>query len=64
VVGRDGRAYDPTDWYRSHTFWEANQENLLIADNQTAEYEHGDQDTRTALSRYAWGHEADLGSSR
>ncbi len=55
VVGRDGVAYGPPDWHASRTFWQENQENLLILDKQTANYAQGDEATRDALSRYAWG---------
>lgn len=59
VVGRDGAAYSAPEWASSRTFWQADQENLLIADKQTADYELGDTSARAALSRYAWGEAAD-----
>ena len=62
VVGRDGHAYDQADWYASNTFWRRGQENLLIADNQTTRYTQADMFRREALSRYAWGPQADVGS--
>jgi hypothetical protein len=55
VIGSDGRAYEESEWPVSGTFWQGQQENLLIADNQTASYELGDSDTRRTLARYAWG---------
>lgn len=55
VVGRDGAVFSAKDWASSGTFWQADQENLLIADKQTADYELGDAAARAALSRYAWG---------
>jgi hypothetical protein len=61
VVARDGRAYDVAEWHASRTLWQGRQENLLIADNQTASYEHGSGEIREALSRYAWGRKADPG---
>jgi len=60
VVGCDGRAYDQPEWHASRTFWQAEQQNLLIGDNQTAGYERGDADTRRTLARYAWGTYADI----
>ncbi len=54
VVGRDG-TYAPGQWPSSCTFWQADQQNLLIADNQTEVYAHGNAQLRVALSRYAWG---------
>ncbi len=59
VVGRDGRAFAPDQWPASRTLWQGEQENLLIADNRTEDYELGDADARAALSRYAWGEDAD-----
>jgi hypothetical protein len=59
VVGRDGQAYETSEWPTSRTFWQANQENLLIEDNQTRSYEEGDTEVRVALSRFAWGRWAD-----
>ena len=55
VVGRDGRGYEKEDWARSNTFRQSNQENLLVADNQTRNYAAADFDTRKHLSRLAWG---------
>jgi hypothetical protein len=59
VVGRDGVVYASQDWASSRTFWQADQENLLIADKQTTDYELASMSARTALSRYAWGAAAD-----
>jgi hypothetical protein len=58
VVGRDGRGYELGQWPQSNTFWQANQENLLISDNQTRAYQQGSTYTRLVLSRYAWGPQA------
>jgi hypothetical protein len=59
VVDRDGRSFAATDWAAGRTFWQGEQENLLIADNQTASYEQGDARVREVLARYAWGELAD-----
>lgn len=59
VVGSDGRTYTPGQWPASRTLWQGEQENLLISDNRTEDYELGSTEVRTALSRYAWGHAAD-----
>jgi hypothetical protein len=59
VVGADGTVFDPDDWDRSRTFWQHDQEGLLVADNQTQVYERGDRDRRAMLARYAWGLRAD-----
>jgi hypothetical protein len=58
VVGRDGRSYAPTEWAESETFWQAEQRNLLVADNQTERYRLGDLDRRTMLAGLAWGTQA------
>jgi hypothetical protein len=58
VVGRDGRPYRSCFWHDSHTFWQGNQENLIIADNQTRSYADGDALRRQVLSAYAWGQKA------
>jgi hypothetical protein len=57
VAGRDG-AYEREQWPDSNTLWQSNQENLLVADNRTDEYERADRWERLALSRYAWGESA------
>lgn len=55
LVGRDGCAYDSADWKRSGVFRQGNQENLLMADNKTREYETAGYDVRRRLSIAAWG---------
>jgi hypothetical protein len=59
VVTRDGHSHRVAEWPASNVFWQRTQENLLVADNQTREYERGDPDLRMLLSRYAWGESAD-----
>jgi hypothetical protein len=59
VVGRNGDVYQPTDWARSRTFWQGDQENLLVSDRQTRSYERGSDELRLVLSRFAWGAQAD-----
>ena len=55
VVGRDGRAYDVEEWPDSRTFRTGEQENLLIADNQTRDYQTASRRRRRRLSRDSWG---------
>ena len=55
VVGRDGRGYLPNEWPLSRTFRQGEQENLLLADNQTRSYTDADYNTRISLSKNAWG---------
>lgn len=66
VVDREGIGYDHWQWHQSRTFWQGNQERLLVADNQTRCYADADDDRRRLLSAFAWGPEADplLSSSR
>lgn len=58
VVGRDGEAYEADQWPQSRTFRSGQQENVLIADNQTRAYAEADPQTRAALARNAWGNAA------
>ncbi len=59
IAGRDGRGYDPDDWPDSTTLWQRDQENLLVADNQTRSYSLGGLDRRRLLSSFAWADRAD-----
>lgn len=55
VVARDGTAREPESWPDADVFWQGAQEQLLVADNQTRQYDEADPAVREALSRYAWG---------
>lgn len=55
VVGRNGRGYEMKEWRESRTFWLFEQENLLVADNQTRDYQEGSSERRHYLSDFAWG---------
>jgi hypothetical protein len=55
VVGRDGVALPPDRWSEGDIFWQREQRDLLVADNQTRAYENGTPAVRAALARYAWG---------
>ena len=59
VVDRAGAVYDHEQWHESRTFWQGNQEGLLVTDNQTRRYADADGERRTLLSRFAWGRKAD-----
>jgi hypothetical protein len=59
VVARDGSFYDHEQWPASRTLWQSDQENLLVADNQTRSYANGDAQRRKVLSAFAWGPRAD-----
>jgi hypothetical protein len=55
VVGRNGRGFFPNEWPISGTFRQGEQENLLIADNQTRTFTYADNSERAFLSKLAWG---------
>jgi hypothetical protein len=55
LVGRDGKAYTKEQWPESYTFRMGNQENLLVADNQTQVYQEADEATRAEMSERTWG---------
>lgn len=55
AVGRDGRALTAERWPDAALFWQRDQGDLLVADNQTRAYAAGTPQQRLALSRYAWG---------
>ncbi len=59
VVANDGSFYDREQWPLSRTLWQADQEGLLIADNQTRSYANGGLERRRLLSGFAWGPQAD-----
>jgi len=54
LAGRDGRAYEPPDWPQARTFWIGEQENLLVADNQTRAYQDASRAQRERLAFFAW----------
>jgi hypothetical protein len=55
VVDAAGDVYTPNEWHRSRTFWQGNQEGLLVSDNQALSYALGDTAARSLLSVFAWG---------
>lgn len=57
IVGRDGHAYEKEQWATSGTFWQGDQSNLLVADNQTNRYAHADPLLRGKLRKLSWGME-------
>lgn len=59
LVSRDGAIHDRATWPASGIFWQRQQEGLLVGDNQTRDYERGDPEIRSLLSRFAWGELAD-----
>ena len=55
VVGAGGETFDKEDWHLSNTFWQANQERLMVADNQTRQYSEGTPEVKRVLAQRAWG---------
>ena len=55
VIGKDGKAYEKGDWWKSNTFRRCGQENLLISDNQTRAYAESDLSGKKHSSHSAWG---------
>jgi hypothetical protein len=58
VVDRHGVARHGPDWPAGRVFWQADQEDLLVADNQTRTYASATTEQRHVLARYAWGLQA------
>jgi hypothetical protein len=59
VVDKHGILYDADQWHLARTFWQGDQEGLLVADNQTRKYDHGSPVRRRTLAQFAWGSYAD-----
>jgi hypothetical protein len=59
LAGADQRVYDVPDWARSGVFWQRDQENVILEDNQTRAYRDADLDLRTYFARFAWGTQAE-----
>lgn len=54
VVGCNGRALPPALWSFGELFFQARQENLMLADNQTRQYEFSNKKIRHKLHMLAW----------
>lgn len=63
VVGKNGVGYEKEAWHESRTFWQSEQENLLVADNQTRDYQDGSPERRNYLHSAAWGIGAQRGNN-
>lgn len=55
IVDKHGKLWQENDWHKSATFWAANQENLLISDNQTRKYQSASEMVKKQLVYDAWG---------
>ena len=58
MVGRHGHAVGAEDWPEAGIFRSGNQENLMISDNRTRDYQTGSLRRRRKLARMAWGERA------
>ena len=55
LVDKKGAGYEISEWRNAATFWTADQQNLLVSDNQTMKYELADNERKQALEYAAWG---------
>ena len=55
VVDRNGKTYRQNEWPVSETFRIGRQQNLLIADNQTALYDTGTDAEKRLMTKITWG---------
>jgi len=62
VVDARGIAHAPADWHGADVFFQAEQQDLLVADNQTRSYASATRDQRAVLSAFAWGDKARPGT--
>jgi hypothetical protein len=62
VVDRAGAVRSPQDWHAGDVFWQAEQQDLLVADNQTRSYTAATAAQRAVLSAHAWGPRARPGA--
>jgi hypothetical protein len=60
LVDRHGVARPPSRWPDGDVFWQADQRDLLVADNQTRMFDRATEQQRDVLRRYAWGTRARL----
>lgn len=57
LVDKDGVAYDVKDWPKSNTFRLGAQENLLMNDNQTRNYDNFSDQEKLVHSWISWGND-------
>jgi len=54
LIDNKGTSYSIEEWPLSKTFWIAEQENLLISDNQTRKYDIAEPNEKALLKKIAW----------
>jgi hypothetical protein len=55
VLDKHGKIWDLKECHKSNTFWQGNQENLLVADNQTEIYANATEQEKKQMQYLAWG---------
>ncbi len=55
IVGDDFKSYEKKQWEKSNTFWNNDQGNLLISDNQSRKYKYANKELRILFKNSAWG---------
>ena len=55
VMNKYGELFEPVDWHRSKTLWSAHQEDLLVSDNFTGQYNSGPNSNNIAFENFLWG---------
>lgn len=58
TVDRRGTVRPPADWHAGDMLWQADQADLLVADNQTRAYDQASDSVRWFMSGLAWGSRA------
>jgi hypothetical protein len=54
IVDKNGKSYSIDNWKKSNTFWNGEQENLIVQDNQTLYYTNGTELYKATLRFKAW----------
>ncbi|MBJ7347979.1 MAG: hypothetical protein JHC87_05345 [Thermoleophilaceae bacterium] len=54
VVGANGQRYEQSQWRDSQTFRSGQQQNLLVADLRSRDFDEADTERREYLARIAW----------
>ena len=55
VINSIGEKFAINNWIASKTFRLDKQQNLIVSDNQTREYEYASIEKKKLLTRLAWG---------
>lgn len=58
LLAKNGQTFQPDQWRSTRIFWKGDQEDLLIADNQTEMYRLAGDAEKKHLTRMAWGDNA------